>query len=170
MAIWSQDHDRWENTYTFTKDGRQVIFVHAKEPLWPSSALASSSDIPKTVKAKAKTSSVSLSHNLFKDEIQSSQCVIFLEAKEVGDGLSVPHEIVSLLKEYKKIIHDELPDGLPPLHDIRHYIDLVSATTLPHLPHYHMSPKEYEELHRWVLDLLKNGISERVRVVPALDS
>lgn len=70
-------------------------------------------------------------------------------AKEVGDALSVPCEILSLLEEYKAIIlvPEDLPDGLPPLKDIQNYIDLAPRATLPHLLNYRMSPIEYEELH-----------------------
>ena len=37
----------------------------------------------------------------------------------------VPEEIIELLNEYKDIIADDLPDGLPPVRSISHCMDLI---------------------------------------------
>lgn len=138
-------HDKEKNTYMFIKDGHRVTIVPAKELLRPrSSAHSSLTAAPKAVKANTKTSSVLLIQSLFEDETTKSLFVVFLVAKAEGESPSVPYEILPLLEEYKLIL-EELLDGVP-LCDI-HYIDIVPGATLPHLPHYRMSPVEYEELY-----------------------
>lgn len=52
--------------------------------------------------------------------------------------------IQKLLESYPKVTRE--PTSLPPLRDIQHQIDFVHSSTLPNLPHYRMSPKEYNIL------------------------
>jgi len=58
------------------------------------------------------------------------------------------------LKEFVGVFPEELPNNLPPLHDIQHSIDFVPGATLPNLPHYIMNQAEHAELMRQVDELL----------------
>ncbi|XP_022842035.1 uncharacterized protein LOC111365731 [Olea europaea var. sylvestris] len=62
-----------------------------------------------------------------------------------------------LLEEFQKVFLDELLEGLPPLRDIQHQIDLVPDATLPNRAHYRMSPTGQEELRRQVEELFAKG-------------
>lgn len=64
-------------------------------------------------------------------------------------------EVQTLFDEFTQL--KEKPKGLPPLRDIQHHIDLILGDTLPHLPHYGMSPKEYKILRQHIEDLLRKG-------------
>jgi hypothetical protein len=97
--------------------------------------------------------------------------VYLLYSKECNPTEIVLKAIMGLLEEFTDVFPKDLPEELLPLRDIQHQIDLVSGSSLPNWPHYHMNPKEHEELRRQVEELLAKGhIRESLSlcVVPTL--
>lgn len=76
--------------------------------------------------------------------------IILISKEGKEDVFSFPHEFRSLLDEYACIWSKELLSELPPMKDIQHKIDLVLGSSIPHLPHYKMSPKEHTILQEIV--------------------
>ena len=70
----------------------------------------------------------------------------------------MPEEIAELLNEYKDIITDDIPDGLPPIRSISHCIDLIPGASFPNKAPYRLTPIENEELNRQVHELLQKGL------------
>lgn len=100
-----------------------------------------------------------LNRKEFERSLVGGKVVYVLLARMLSD---VSKEICELPGDVRQIIHefgdvkpDELPDGLPPLRDIKHAIDLVPGS--PNLSHYRMIPTEQEEMKRQVGELLRKG-------------
>lgn len=77
------------------------------------------------------------------------------EKNEVASVM--PHRVQPLLEEFKDVLSMDLPDGLPPIRDIQHQIDLMPGASLSTLAHYRMILTEHEELHQQVMELLNKG-------------
>lgn len=134
------DHNGRTNTYSFLFGGVKITLVPSKpnEPV-------------------PRTSGTLLTLNQFEDELEAEGEIFVLLGKEVAKEVEIPEAMVPLLKEFADVFPNELPDGLPPLRDIQHHIDLQPGAQLPNRPHYRMSPGEHEELRRQVEDLISKG-------------
>ena len=83
--------------------------------------------------------------------------VYLLYGKECNPTEIVPEAVTGSHEKFTDVFPKDLPEELPPLRDIQHQINLVPGSSLPNRPHYHMSPKEHEELQRQVEKLLTKG-------------
>ncbi|KAI3700067.1 hypothetical protein L2E82_44682 [Cichorium intybus] len=134
------DHNGRSNTYSFLFDGVKITLVPSK---------------PKELVTKPSGTLLTLTR--FESDLNVADDVFVLIGKEVTEGVVIPDAMVPLLEEFADVFPSELPDGLPPLSDIQHHIDLEPGAQLPNRPHYRMSPVEHEELCRQVEDLISKG-------------
>ncbi|XP_050255227.1 uncharacterized protein LOC126701144 [Quercus robur] len=143
---WQYDrevqHDGRKNTYSFMFGSTKIVLLPCKEVE------------PKPTSGGGKNL---LAKRAFVEEMFDSGLVIVLLGKESSKGSVVPEAVKSLLDEFANVFPNDLPEGLLPLQDIQHQIDLVPGSNLPNRPHYRMSPKEHEELRRQVEGLLLKG-------------
>ncbi|CAN4090614.1 unnamed protein product [Withania somnifera] len=63
-------------------------------------------------------------------------------------------------QDYKDLLPNEMPKGLPPLRGIEHQIDFVPGSQIPNQPVYRSNPEETKELQREVEELLEKGLIE----------
>ena len=76
------------------------------------------------------------------------------ESKKVTE---IPKAIQPLIKEFEELFPEELPIGLPPIHDIHHCINLAPGASLPNWPHYRINPHDGKILQGQVDELLSKG-------------
>ncbi|PKI59742.1 hypothetical protein CRG98_019845 [Punica granatum] len=142
----SVSHDGRTNKYSFTHKGLKIVLVpnrgrDAMEPEF----------------ANPVTATNLLSLARFQEELYDAEYMFTLVGREVVEDGLTPCESLPILKEFQDVFPEELPNGLPPLRDIQHHIDLQPRAALPNRPHYRMSSAEHEELRRQVEELISKG-------------
>jgi hypothetical protein len=150
-----------DNVYIFMSKGQKVMLGPIKEEF-------------SVVEPKTKGKSVLLvDGEKFMDEAKKTRDLFALV---IGGGIgtelhNIPQELKPLLAEFQEIIPSELPDGIPPMRDIQHQIDLTPGASLPNRPYYRMSPKESQILQEQVEELIRKGLVQESMspcAVPAL--
>jgi len=69
----------------------------------------------------------------------------------------LPPEAQLLIRSFKDVFPNELPNKLPPKRQIEHRIDLIEGAKLPPSNIYRMSEHELKELKKQIDDLLSRG-------------
>ena len=134
---WQYDrrvtHDEHTNTYSF-------FFKNSKIVLLPSR------DVGKPKSMGDNTNLLSLTR--LEEEMKDTSTLYVMIGKEVNEEIKILTVAVSLIETFHDVFPNELPNGLLPLQDIQHQIDLEPRAMLPNRPHYRMSPSEHEELRQ----------------------
>ena len=79
---------------------------------------------------------------------------------EAGND-KIAEEITKLLNEYKHIVVDDIPNGLLPVRNISHCMDLILGASFPNKAPYRLTPTKNEELNRQVHELLHKNFNHR---------
>ena len=159
-------HDGYLNTYSFSKDGKQITLA----PLSPSK-------LPKHKPTNRNPHSdllLACNESTLKaslHEFKSFKEWILTSLEESEHPCPTHPMANALLKLYSHVFPDEIPPGLPPKSTIQHHIDLVPGAILPNKPAYRMNLKETMEIQRQVDELPFMGMVRESLcpcVVPAL--
>ncbi|XP_057543823.1 uncharacterized protein LOC130823208 [Amaranthus tricolor] len=146
---WQTDrksvHDGYHNTYTITHQGKQKKLHPLPPPRFS-----------QKVKQSKEVSLLTLKE--FEREIDGENEVYLLYSKEIHEKfVSQNPKLAQLIKDFKDVFPDELPNGLPPLRGIEHQIDLIPGAPLPNKPAYRCNPLETKELQRQIEELMSMG-------------
>lgn len=150
-------HDGFANTYSFTFEGKRITLVPTQDATYSTSSETESK--PATPTTSNSKPALLMDKKTFIHEVSKLDTVWALVLKPHYPQLPLvyPAEFSEILTEFQDVFPMELTEGLPPLRDIQHCIDLVPDAVLPNRPHYRMSPQEHDELRRQVEDLLSKG-------------
>ena len=125
-------HNGRLNTYSFMHHGTKITLV----PM--------GGQKPREAQAASKALLVVL--DLDKEDLEEKEVHAVIVKGSGPQPTGLPAELEPLIEEFREVLSDELPDGLPPARDIQHQIDLIPGSRLPNLPHYRMTPTDHAEL------------------------
>ncbi|KAG7536795.1 Ribonuclease H-like superfamily [Arabidopsis suecica] len=158
---WQYDrrtmHDGFANTHNFTYEGKRITLLPSQAA---TDSLITTTDIaPSPAPSDPSKTTLLITKSHILEECESTDVVYFLLLASSTSSLvpTAPTAFLKLLTEFQDVFPSELPNGLPPLRDIQHCIDLVPNSALPNRPHYRMSPRENDKLRRQVEELLAKG-------------
>ena len=116
---------------------------------------------PKTQKVEGKSFlTITQAEKEVIEDLKESRVIHALVVKNAREDVyreEVLASVKGVLEEFKEVVPKDLPEGLLPLRDIQHHIDLVPGASFSNLLHYRMSPKETEVLQEKVQELLDKG-------------
>ncbi|GKV41981.1 hypothetical protein SLEP1_g49444 [Rubroshorea leprosula] len=79
----------------------------------------------------------------------------YFNTNELNDSL--PSVVKSLLQDFKDVFPEDIPNGLPPIRGMEHFIDFTLGATIPNRLAYRSNPNEMKELQKQVEELMKKG-------------
>nr|GEX76509.1 reverse transcriptase domain-containing protein [Tanacetum cinerariifolium] len=141
---WQYDrrtkHDGFRSTYSFSKDGLNIVLA----PL-------DIRDSPANVMIVTKSEFLDYS------KATAQKILLALVVTEPNNNTDTYPLIQPLLVEFHDVFPNDIPT-LPLMREIQHCIDFLPGASILNKPAYRMNPKEYEELHRQVTELLEKGL------------
>ncbi|XP_042984806.1 uncharacterized protein LOC122313692 [Carya illinoinensis] len=125
-----------ENIYSFWWQDRKIILM----PLGDKETNFS--------QVKEKNTLFTINEHQFLAEAKETGEIwtLVVKGEEENHFHDVPPQVQYLLTDFEGLTPLELPEGLPPMRNVQHHIDLIPRAGLPNLPHYRMSLNKHHIL------------------------
>ncbi|GJU52654.1 reverse transcriptase domain-containing protein [Tanacetum coccineum] len=154
-SVFKAKHDGFWNTYSFRKDGINIVLAPLDTCQHSTDALIlTKSQFGGITKLRPHLTMLAL---------------VVTEANLVAPPILVL--VQPLMSQFQDVFPHDIPPDLPQMRDIKYCIDFLPGSTIPNKPAYRINPKEINELHKQVTELCDKGlIRESISpcVIPAL--